>query len=188
MTHWILTFLILLTLTLSCNQPASSDKLKLNKASNSKLPLVESNPFLLLDFNKVIAYDFDCWVRDDQGSHYEELFNKSGKLTTYVKNKSEIDKTNIITILGDTSTYGSIKANCFEPHLGIVFYKDSKVKGWVSICLDCNYLSSSFDISTLYKSKIDENGEEFLANGFSEKGFEKLSALCQSLGFSHCKR
>jgi hypothetical protein len=188
MTHPILTILILLTLTFSCNQPASSNKLKSKKGYNIRRANVESNPFSRLDFNKIIAYDFDCWVKDDQGGHYEELFDKTGKLTTYIKNKAEIGKTNIVNILGDTSTYGSARADCFNPHLGIVFYKDSKVKAWVSICLECNYLSSSIDISELYRSKIDEYGEEFLANGFSEMGYEKLSTLCKSLGFSHCKR
>ena len=37
--------------------------------------------------------------------------------------------------------YGGETKGCFEPSLGIVFYKDNQICYVIDICLDCNFLN-----------------------------------------------
>jgi hypothetical protein len=71
--------------------------------------------------------------------------------------------------LCNKSTYGGDVAACFDPHLGIVFYKASKPSAYVSICLDCNYLVSSIKIP----------GQA----GFSDDGIKKIMDFERELKF-----
>ncbi len=82
-------------------------------------------PFNKLDYNKVIAYDYD----GGKGEGVIDIIS-NGKLAQTVKQQKELTQEQIDDLtnyLGANSTYGGSKAFCFEPHLGIVFYKDSKV-------------------------------------------------------------
>jgi len=99
-----------------------------------------------------------------------------------------ITQINSITkILTSDSTYGGNKAFCFEPHLGIVFYLDTAVISYVSICLDCNYLISSTFIpaTELNKVQVSEHYKHPL-DGFSKTGRQKINEFCKSLNFNHC--
>ena len=155
---------------------------KLNTISPGKKA---TQPFNKLDYNKVIAYDYE-------GGKGEGVINiiTEGKLVSTVKQQKELTQQQVDDLtyfLGANSTYGGGKAFCFDPHLGIVFYKDHKVVAHISICLECNYLSSSIKIPATEVKKIKIGDDyEYPAEGFSKAGRQKLNSLCKQLNFSHC--
>jgi len=145
----------------------------------------ESNaPFDTLDYDKVIAYDYE-----GKESNWS-IIDENGKLESTVKqqknlNQSQVD--DLTFFLGDVETYGAQRAACFEPHLGIVFYKKNNIVAHFSICLECNYMISSIRIPAASHKKIRINSEyEDPQNGFSKIGRKKINDLCRQLNFSHC--
>jgi hypothetical protein len=141
-----------------------------------------NSPFKELNYNKVIAYDYDC------GEESEII--EDGKFCSVVKQQKYLTQAQVNSVtefLGAKSTYGSSAYACFHPHLGIVFYKDTTVVLYISICLECNYLLSSIEIPILAPIKKPGEDDEYPPGGFSVLGRQKLSALCQQLKFSYCK-
>ena len=142
---------------------------KNNNADISSDKPISNNVFASLDYEEAIAYDYD-------GEGDVEIIDKKGKLAPKIKNQITLTRQQAIkvtNIFWSKSSYGGNIAACFDPHLGIVFYKANKPKFYVSVCLDCNYLVSSIKIP---------NSEE---SGFSDKGakniydFEKQIKLIQ---------
>lgn len=144
-----------------------------------------NRPFNKLDYNRVIAYDFG----GGKGEAVIDIITH-GKLAPTVTQQKELTQEQIgglTNYLGANSTYGGNKAFCFDPHLGIVFYKDKRVVAHLSICLECNYLRSSIKIpATKVKKIIIGDDYEYHAEGFSKLGRQKINSLCKQLNFSHC--
>jgi hypothetical protein len=145
-----------------------------------------SNPFLSLNFNKAIAYDYE----GGKGEGVIEIIDSNGVLAPTVTKSREltIKQKNLVThLFGSNSTYGEGYAACFEPHLGILFFYNDKVVAYLSICLECNYLSSSFLIPATSFKKIKVSDDfEYSAEGFSKIGRRKINSLCKELNFDHC--
>jgi hypothetical protein len=144
-----------------------------------------NKPFNKLDYNKVIAYDYE----GGKGEGVIDIIT-DGKLAPTVKQQKELTQEQVdglTNYLGANSTYGGSKAFCFDPHLGIVFYKDNKIVAHISICLECNYLSSSIKIPAAEVKKIKIGDDfEYPAEGFSKLARQKINSLCKQLNFSHC--
>lgn len=144
-----------------------------------------NRPFNKLDYNKVIAYDYE----GGKGEGVIDIVTNE-KLAPTVKqhkNLTQQQVDDLTNYLGANSTYGGGKAFCFDPHLGIVFYKDNNVVAHVSICLECNYLHSSIKIPATEVTKIKISDDyEYFADGFSKLGRQKINSLCRQLNFTHC--
>jgi len=125
-----------------------------------------ANVFSKLDYDKVIAYDYN-----GEGD-IEIIDEKTKHLASKIRKQKILNKTQILKItndLCDGSSYGGDVAACFDPHLGIVFFKKDIPIAYVSICLDCNYLVSSIKIP-----KSD--------NGFSDKGVKRIIDFEKEIG------
>lgn len=149
------------------------------------------NPFDKLQYDKVVAYDYDGQVERPIVTEKGELVKFDGRhgaiFMTKELTKKQISEFNQIT--GDTATYGGIPASCFDPHLGIVYYMKNKIVGHISICFGCNFLQASIEIPATNFKKYIVQGDtpmELTAYGFSKLGATKLSNFCKSLGFDHC--
>ena len=153
-----------------------SKEIKINRKANK--------PFNKLDYNKVIAYNYDS---KGEGIIY---IITDCKLAPTVKQQKELTQEQVDSLtnyLGQSSTYGGNRAFCFLPHLGIVFYKDRKIVEHISICLECNYLRSLTTIPATEAKKFKmDDGFEYPAEGFSKIGRQKINSLCMQLGFSNC--
>lgn len=139
-------------------------------------------------YNKVIAYDFDgreeAYMSPINGNWSDSEWISFSKVILKQKSLTETQIATVEDFLFDNSTYGNIFAACFEPHLGVVFYEDFKVKCVINICLDCNSLSSSTVISaTSYN--VNEAGVEL--KGFSKLGRTKIIELSSQLNFKYNK-
>ena len=140
------------------------------------------NPFDTLKYDKVIAYDYNGSpemqiVINGKVMPLKERMFKQAELT-----KEQINKFN--KTIGDTKSYGGGTASCFDPHFGIVYFKQNKIVGHISICLGCNFLESIPDIPAENSHKTDLC-DECYANGFSKSGRKNISALVKELQFSH---
>jgi hypothetical protein len=105
-----------------------------------------NNPYKKLAYDSVVIYDFD-W-RSPKVEIFS-IIDENEKLASTVKKSAKVDDRTakkLSELLGDKNSYGEQSAICFEPHLGIVYYKDSKPIAHVTICLSCNKLSSSRNI------------------------------------------
>lgn len=130
-------------------------------------------PFNKLTYNKVILYEFDG------GKPYLNIVEENGKLSEVITKQWELSQAqadSLLTLLADKSTYGSGSAACFTPHMGIVLYQNTQVVMHISICLDCNYLSSSIPIPAMGKMATG------LPNGFSSRGKATLQKLSDRYG------
>lgn len=104
-----------------------------------------NNPFLSLEFDKAILYDYEPAGEDPS------LINKEGQIiaTARIKKQVTLDIKTIQTLskkMGENSSYGQVTAMCFRPHLGIVYYRKGKAVRHVLICLECNILRADIDI------------------------------------------
>jgi hypothetical protein len=136
-------------------------------SSCNKSPLQNpDNAFLPLKYDKAVAYNYN-------GEGDIEIIDENGKLAKGIKKSIELDSSQVIVItnvLSDKSTYGGDVASCFDPHLGLVFYKGEKVAGYVSVCLECNYLISSIEIPAA-------------KSGFSKLGGDRIVSFQKEIGF-----
>ncbi len=142
-------------------------------------------PFDSLDFDKVIAYDFDG--REERSSGV--INKKTGAYAPVILRQKELNLKQVnflIDFLTDTSTYGHQTAACFEPHLGIVFYKGQRKVFEVDICLDCNYLTSTLKIPATGHKKTDfGNGRIRDEIGFSKKGILNIVEFSKELNLDY---
>ncbi len=146
--------LLILVLIVSCDSRRQPD-----------ITATSDNIFATIEYDKVIAYDYN-------GEGDIEIVDKHGKLAKKIKKQIELNEFQIIRLtndLCDESSYGEDIAMCFDPHFGIVFYKADKPVGFVSICLECNYLLSSINIP--------------YATGFSDKGRNRIVDFEKELDF-----
>lgn len=146
-----------------------------------------STPFDLIDYDRVVAYDYGGEGEDA----YSPIVDEKGNLHSSVINSKDLTQhqvDDLTNFLGRNETYGNSTAFCFEPHLGIVFYKEDKIKAHLSICLQCNLLRSSVEIpATQLKKMYPGTDNEFALEGFSKSGRQKIMKLCADLQFSHCR-
>jgi hypothetical protein len=154
--------------------------LTLSGNSNSQT----KNPFLKLKFDKVFICDFE-----NDGEHDYPLVNEKGQWTNIVKKSAKLDPlttSKLITKLGDKQSYGQTHADCFEPHFGIVFFKEGKDVAEVEICLDCNVLSPTLIIPAQNQGKAGHGKEVYYTHGGMSKQFRRfINGLIKQYNFSH---
>ena len=144
-----------------------------------------SNPFLTLKFDKVIMYDF--YPSSDKGG---SIIEDNGLLTKNIKKQVQLDSltwTNLDKKLGDKRSFGGGTADCYNPHLGFVYYFQNKIVGHITICMDCNRLNSSIEIPAQKQKKIkfSDGSIEYLGIGMSKTFQQFLNALLKKHNFSH---
>lgn len=141
-------------------------------------------PFNKLDYDKIIAYEF-------QGDEEANLavINEDGKFIPIIEKQhfltqEQADK--IISALTEKSSYGESSAFCFNPNFGLVFFKGNDKINQINICLSCNDSTSEIDIPAR-RHKVFNKGtvDEYTATGFTPKGKAAIVDLCKELNFSY---
>lgn len=139
-------------------------------------------PFKSLDYDKIIAYDFNG---DEE--MYDAAINDKGKFIPIIEKQqfltqNQADK--ILKALSKNKSYGEAGAACFEPHLGIVFFKNDKKVNQMSICLDCNGSTTEIAIPARTHRVFNKGTEsEYSFTGFTPFGRNAVKELCKELGF-----
>lgn len=138
-------------------------------------------PFRILDFDKIIAYDFDG---DEE--YYNSAIDDKGQFIPIIEKQHYLtqNQAKILTALSKKSSYGEVSAACFYPHLSLVFFKKNKKINQISICLNCNNSISEIDIPARHHKVINKGTDnEYSFTGFTPKGKEAVVKLCKELNF-----
>jgi hypothetical protein len=139
-------------------------------------------PFDTLNYDKIIAYDFEGSEEPypgvlDQNQKFVPVILKQQALT-----QRQADE--ILSALTKRSTYGEVTAACFNPHLGLLFFRENRFKAAINICLDCNYLNSDVVIPAETHFKVNKGKDnEYARVGFTQAGKKAIVDLCSELGF-----
>jgi hypothetical protein len=145
----------------------------------------QKNPFSKLQFDKVVMYDFS----GGKGAEDFSIINQKGKLAKSVTKEIVLDKNTIVMLnqkLESRKSFGAGTASCFDPHLGIVYYYKDKPVAHISICMDCNRLSSSKEIPAQNQGKTGEGKETYyFLDGMSKSFRNYLNGLLKKYNFSH---
>ena len=147
--------------TVICSSSCNTTNQKLNK--NDTLV----NVFDSLDYDIAMAYDYN-------GEGGDDIVDANGRLANRIYKSAELNSTQvkrITDIFCSKETYDkhASVAACFDPHFGVVLYKADTAVAFVSVCLDCNYLHSSIEISE--------------ATAFSQIGTRNIIEFEKNIGF-----
>ncbi len=102
-----------------------------------------SNPFLQLNYDNVIMYDFEP---DKPESN---IINSDGKLAHKIYRKVTLSQTDISTLnkkFADSNSFGGGTRDCYLPHLGIIYYLKKLPVAQINICFDCNRIFSNIPL------------------------------------------
>lgn len=143
------------------------------------------NPYSAMLYDSIVAYDF----RGEGGGSivYKDKLDKTAKNNIKL---SQQQTDSLLFFVCDTGTYGNGTSACFDPHMGIVFYKQGKIISTIDVCFGCNYLiSSTYLPAQSYHSRVNTYDDYLIHqsyHGFSEEGKRRLKWLCVNLGLEYC--
>lgn len=144
-------------------------------------------PFNKLDYDKIIAYDFEGCEEP-----YPAVIDAKGRFVPVITAQAALTQPQadkILSTLTKKSTYGAGTAACFAPHFALVFFRNNHNINQINICLDCNYLTSGIDIPAETHKKINKGTEdEYVLNGFTASGKNAIVSLCKELNFYYGRR
>ncbi len=156
----------------------------------SSLVLAQKNPrhpFSSLHADSVVIYDFNARNEDDVDASI--IDKKEHLLREFKKSKRlGIDSANELTRrVENKRSYGGYVADCFEPHLGIVYYKQSMPVAYINVCIDCNRLEGNFKLPAQDQgvAKSEEGYKYYIRRGMSKRFRIYLNALLKKYNFSH---
>lgn len=147
----------------------------------SSISLSQNNPFKALDYDRVVAYEYqgegDLLIEDC-------LINQKDKISKSLPlSREQVKK--IESIITSQTAYENTTMSCFDPHMALVYYQKETIVASVSICLDCNYLESSIEIpaTKLTYTKVSDD-YSYPNNGFSKQTRKDIYGFCKQLGFT----
>ena len=118
---------------------------------------------------------------------YSAVIGKDGKFIPIIKKQQFLTQNqadNILSALTKDTSYGEVSAACFNPHFGLVFFKNDKKVNQINICLGCNNSISEIDIPAQTHKVFNKGTEhEYAFTGFTAKGKAAVITLCKELQF-----
>ncbi|NIF06717.1 hypothetical protein F3J23_14810 [Chryseobacterium sp. Tr-659] len=141
-------------------------------------------PFNQLDYDKIIAYEF---AGDEE--IYPNAIDKKGKFVPVILKQQFLTQQQadrILSALAKNSSYGESSAACFQPHLGLVFFKGTKKINQISICLSCNSSVTEIHIPARTHKVFNKGTEnEYFFIGFTSSGKKAIINLCKQINFQY---
>ncbi|WP_131797332.1 hypothetical protein [Chryseobacterium kwangjuense] len=143
-------------------------------------------PFHKLDYDKIIAYDF---AGDEET--YPNAIDKKGRFVPVIIKQQFLTQKQadqILSALSKNSSYGESSAACFQPHLGLVFFKGTQKVNQISICLNCNSSITEIDIPARTHRVFNKGRDnEYSFSGFTSAGKSAIINLCKNINFYYGK-
>ena len=126
--------------------------------------------------DSAIAIDYIGFL----GEHSYMPLNDKGQWINTIKKRKKITDEQlrlINSVFGNKKSFDDpMMVSCYEPRLGIVYYKKNKIIGQSAICLGCARLESTAKLG---------NGDNY--SSFNERTLRRLENLCNDLQFSNCQ-
>lgn len=120
------------------------------------------NPYLTLQFDKVIMYAFSGGIGSDQS-----VVDLKGHLAKSIFAQAVLDKESTLSLnkkLGEKNSFINEEAACFEPGLGFVYYLKGEIVAYLTVCLGCNIVVSSIPVDPKEKHKFWANNSYFVGS------------------------
>lgn len=135
-----LTLLLILTsILISCNSSTSDEQQTQEKETHTQKELEETKQWIDFEYDSVVAYLYNV---DSASYKYSEniVFGDSLSNTIISEYSTTLSSSEIAKVSQVMSTTPEKEyfADCFDPHHGIVFYKQGKIMGHISICFLCD--------------------------------------------------
>ncbi len=145
----------------------------------------QDNPYTSLNYDSLVIYDFD--YRLPKGGRIMSIIDKDGNLASTVKKSIRLpgkEAKELSDKMGLKRSYGQITAACFDPHFGMVYYEDGKVKEFITICMTCNYPRPSLPIPARNQGmETYEESVYYTLGGFSKSFRRYLNNFKKKYGF-----
>jgi len=145
----------------------------------------EDRPFSTLAFDKVMMYQFNGGQSID--SMY--IVDTQGELSTSITNKVELTPQEVKDLnakIENKKSYGEATMDCFNAHLGFVYYLKNKIVAHVTISSACKRLHSSIDIPAQKQGKVSVGTDiYYTATGLSESFINFINAMIVKYHFTH---
>ncbi|UIR56795.1 hypothetical protein LZQ00_03015 [Sphingobacterium sp. SRCM116780] len=167
--------LFLLTLAFSVNRTLGQDLLKTIKN---------------ISFDNVMIYEFDPSPEEPDfrimTKQVIELLDRTGGLKQSYITKKERDK--LFKFLTISTSFDNGSSICWEPHLGIVFFKNNIAVNYMAVCMECNKLKSMLYIPGTESIKsLDANGIN-IEKGMSPVFRRFLNSLLTKYNFKYATK
>jgi hypothetical protein len=155
------------------NLPPKPTKIKINWLTDKSVSIKTKS-----DLSYIKGFDCDSVIGIDyigfSGEHFYTPINEKGQYISTIREKQKLNKEQISklnSIFSDKKMFENPNiANCYEPRLGFVYFKNNEVICQTIVCIGCSRFQSSAETAGL-------NGD-FNKNATLE--FEKLN---NQLGF-----
>lgn len=141
----------------------------------------QNNPFKVLERDSIVAYEYNGEAGFDIENCIENYPDKIKQSERISESKIEV----LEESLSSVDAYGNSTASCFDPHLGLISWKDGEIVAAVSICISCNYLSSTLDIEAMSVKQIKVFDDfSYPAKGFSSETRKVIYEFCEKIGYT----
>ncbi len=130
------------------------------------------NPFMKLKFDEVKMFEFHGGKGGDMS-----IIDQQGNMAKSITNQIVLDKESILKLnkrLGSRKSYGKGEAACYSPRLAFVYYDQKQVVAKVDICLECNRLRSSLEITAQNQGKMEIENEIFYGSRGMSTNFKRF--------------
>jgi len=134
-----------------------------------------------ISYDEVIAYEF----QGDGGLGIEKCLKEQKDKVSRQKELKKDQIKYLEELIISNESYGNATAFCFDPHLGIIYYKDGNVVFSIDICLSCNSLEVSNEIAAIkYKMIYVSEDYSYPAKGFSKEMRKSIHEFCSEIEFT----
>lgn len=119
-----------------------------NESISSQETVVSKKSYKWIDFeyDSALVFLYGIEKEDTSGNRFPDLIISNDSLNPSVVDikgtRLTASQITTININMSSSQKASMVADCFDPHHGIVFYKNDSIVGHISICFMCNNLRS----------------------------------------------
>lgn len=144
-----------------------------------------NSQFDLKSIDSIVFYDFKDKLKSKNISIVENgMLNSKIIKNSFKLNNSKFKEFN--NTLFKKSSFGKGTAFCFDPHLGIVYFKKGQPLYYNNICFSCNILRANFDIPNQKKGKQGEGDKiYYLLDGMNKKFRKYLNDLIAKYNFGN---
>ena len=152
----------------------------------------QSNPYASLSYDSLVIYDFEYFdFSVKPRKRIMSIIDESGDLPNTVKKSVRLPEKQAKELsnnIGLGKSYGGLPAACFDPHFGMVYYENGKVKEYITVCMACNFPRPSVPIPGMNQGPEELDGEVFYKRyGFSKSFRVYLNKIKKQYGFPEHK-
>lgn len=141
----------------------------------------QNNPFKGLERDSIVVYEYN----GEAGFDIEDCIENYPDKIEQSERIGESEIMDLEMLLTSVDAYGNSTASCFDPHLGLVSWKDGEIVAAVSICITCNYLNTSLYIEAMSVKKIKVSDDfSYPAKGFSSETRRVVYEFCEKIGYT----